>query len=228
MNLNENDSNDKIISIGQTFMIPSYCIWKWGKTEEKGFPTIYEPDNICWNDEYSDILFIFKYIGNGYVQEMVTGEIMFLTRIGNQLVEDDLDVSKLDVYDYIYYPARFEEYDEYADELGQKNIMMYIYRLKKYRKLIAESPCLICSLLDGDEMIEIDDDSKKKYLEHSSEERITLMKKFKEEALKSAEETIKDIDAELKKNSNNMTSEMLDMAYLENDIYNFKNQGRTK
>lgn len=78
-------------------------------------------------------------------------------------------------------------------------------------------------------MVEINDESKKEYLEHSSEERIVLMNFFKKAALKSAEETIKDIDATLQKYSkNNMTYEMLDIAYLENDIYNFQNQGRTK
>ena len=76
-------------------------------------------------------------------------------------------------------------------------------------------------------MFRIDDISKAEYLKHSNEEKIALIKEMKAEALSSQEETIKDIETTIQKYSR-ITPETLDMAYLENEIYDFEKQGKTR
>ena len=86
----------------------------------------------------------------------------------------------------------------------------YIEALEEYNAITTKSP-LICSLW-GKSKFKIDDISKTEYLKHSNEERVALMKKYKEKALSSLEETIKNVDSTIQKHSSRITPEMLDMA----------------
>lgn len=222
MNSFENDfDNKKKISIGQTFMISSKGILKWAKIEhtygEACIFNTYEYNYIKQKDE-DDILFVVKYIGNGYVQEMLTGETMLLARIDERLLEDDSDELKTADSECICTPTKYEDLENYGfDSLSMPE---YIAQLEEYKLLTTKSP-LICSVVEGELMFKIDEESKTEYLKHSNEERISLMNKYKEEALRSLEETIKDLDSTIQTYSR-ITSKTLDMAYLENEIYDFE------
>ncbi len=96
------------IAIGQTFMISSNEIWKWAKT--------YDSDNKTYDYEYdyiddSNVLFVIKYIGNGYVQEMVSGETMLLTRIDKKLLEDDSEELQTAQSKGLFTLSRIEDYE---------------------------------------------------------------------------------------------------------------------
>lgn len=226
----EDFENNKTIAIGQTFMVSSSNIEKWTKNKNTTLVSkdkYYEYFEYGYSDidlDHSDILFIVKYIGNGYVQEMVTGEIMLLSRINKNLLEDNSDELVTADSKNIFIPTHFEDYEN--AEFKVPTIMEYVSELELYKKRATNSP-LIYNVVDGDLMFKIDEISKKKYLEHSNEERIALMKKYKEEALSSLKEIIKEIDTTIQSCSS-ISTETLDMAHLENDIYNFEKQEKTR
>lgn len=218
------------LEIGQTFMVCASDIWKWEKSNVSTLVGKDEQYEYCEygydkiDNDHSDIYFIVKYIGDGYVQEMTTGETMLLTRLENNDILAD-NSEKLITADSsgIFTPSQFEVYKKVGYSVP---IPDYVYYLELYKKLTTKST-LICNVDEGESMFKIDDISKEIYLKHSNEERIALMKKMKEVAVKSLEETIKDLDKTIQLYSS-ISPETIDMAYLENDIYNFENQGKKR
>lgn len=204
------------LAIGQIFMINANSICKWTKKMENGY-YYYEYDVI--DSEQSDVYFVVKYIGNGYIQEMLTGETMLLGRIPNYKCEDKPNelVAANECTNVL---SRFEDYK------GKSTFAEYIYKLELYKKLATKSP-LICDVNMGYSMFKINDASKTVYLKYSNEKRIALIKRLKGIALLSSEEVVEDIDKAMK-SYNSISNEILDMAYLENEIYDFEHKERTK
>lgn len=205
------------LAIGQIFMINANSICKWTKKMENNGYYYYEYDVI--DSEQSDVYFVVKYIGNGYIQEMLTGETMLLGRIFNYKCEDKPN-ELVTANECTNVLSRFEDYKN--NLFGKSTFAEYIYKLELYKKLATKSP-LICDANMGYSMFKINDASKTVYLKYSNEKRITLIKKLKENALLSSEEVVEDIDK-----YNSISNEILDMAYLENEIYDFEHKERTK
>ncbi len=221
------------IAIGQTFMINCDVIYKWLKDKNttpvrKGQEFVdYEYEEYgynCMDHRHQDFYFIVKYIGNGYVQEMLTGETMLLTNMEHHILEDNSDELVTADNEGTFTPSHFEDFKNADFEIP--TLPEYIFKLETYKNTAAKSPFIV-NVDVGGEMFRIDDISKAEYLKHSNEEKIALIKEMKAEALSSQEETIKDIETTIQKYSR-ITPETLDMAYLENEIYDFEKQGKTR
>ena len=211
---------DNKLAIGQIFMINANSICKWTKKTKNGY---YYNEYDVIDSKQSDVYFVVKYIGNGYIQEMLTGETMLLRGIHNFECEDKPN-ELVAVNECTNVLSSFEDYKNNLFE--KSTIAEYIYKLELYKKLATKSP-LICDANIGHSMFKINDASKTVYLKYSNEKRIALIKRLKGIALLSSEEVVEDIDKAMK-SYNSISNEILDMAYLENEIYDFEHKERTK
>ena len=95
--------------------------------------------------------------------------------------------------------------------------------------MIQKTP-LVYHSCGGAYLYAIDDNSKKAYIQTSEEERAIQFDNFREEAIQSYENTMEVLDKEIKevKEIEKVPPEVIDMAYLENEIYDFENQPKTR
>ena len=190
------------------------------------------------DDTTEPFLFAVKYLGNSVYEEMTTGEKMICSS-GNLRHEDDprpVDsiVDKANIM-VIYEEYVSEEELENNSDLDPDNFKitpeMYIRHKNEYlnsvnyfKRLSSEYPLTF----ENADMYYVDDESKQEYLKNSNELRRKIIKRMKEIAINERQEIYKMLDEEVKNISpDTLTSEDLEMAYLENDLYDFE-KGKSK
>lgn len=211
--------------------------------------------------KYNDFLFAIKYIGNGMFTEMTTGKELALCDTSDLKIDGKYNESfnhefaiEFDEYEnqdgFLDKDRRKKVYQEEDDDPNyffnlltetEKEVFFnkYIADSEKYKNISTSSPLLGLLILDVNmdgytEAIKINDESKKKYLEHTDEERKALLEVFRKRAEDSYKEACDKIDEKvnelseiLSKRVDTPTSEDLDMAYLENELYDFQ-KGRSR
>ena len=116
------------------------------------------------------------------------------------------------------------DYEFYLTATNSNNALeQYISKTNNFKKKSLEYPLI---LNDNEYIYFITDELKKQYLKHTDKEREITILKLKEQALKLLSQSHQDVDKELNKLTN--IEEIIDMAYLENELFNFKNKGITR
>ncbi len=199
-------------------------------------------DSLEDSGELDDItepfLFAVKYLGNSVYEEMTTGEKMICSG-GNVRHEDDPKFGNV-IVDNANIMVLYEEYVsetelEKNDDLDPDNFKItpemyekhkneYLNSVNYFKRLSSEYPLTF----ENADMYYVDDESKQEYLKNSNELRRKIIKRMKEIAINERQEIYKMLDEEVKKISpDTLTSEDLEMAYLENDLYDFE-KGKSK
>ena len=212
------------IKKGDIFFASMKGISTWGI--ELNNSGAYGPDfmaadyvNQGFNQECPYILLAVKYIGNGVIEEMVTGEKMLLM-LSSQYY-DCKDVENKNCAAKYFCPLT---YDTFVSENYGIGILNHCKILAEYKKISNEYPL---TYLDEDEnFYSINEITKYRYIEHSDEERRMLISTLKAKALEEIKDIHKTIDSEIQK-SLTLTQENMDVAYLENQLYDFERKGKT-
>ena len=219
--IEEKKEDAKPIKVGDLFITPAVDLLMYDKNDDNslvGFKEI-KLDNGRINDVYIPI--IIKYLGNGVFEEMVTHE-----KLGAAFDKGTLDGKDivLDDYTELFDRVAGIKYDKYL-EYNQKNnpnaskgdFYNYIDNLSRR---IEEYPIGV----DTFNLVSVSDDLKEAYSRISAKEREYYIQDVKEVAVRSAKRVTKAISNNLLEEKNNS----LDMAYLENQIYDFEHKGKSK
>lgn len=225
------------------------------------------------------ILFALKYLGNGLVEEMATGEKFFIKKSSFTFVDEtDLEYDdeelKDEEDDFVHDDIcdfNLDVEDEYAVYLvnNERTMLEYVKDLKKAKVYAEKYPLIvdaekssnyiytvdnsdypgigvICNMdicrsvaysngYEFDDLLEnepqiyemvLDQLLKKEYLKTSDEKRKELIECVKKLAVEDAKLITEKIDEVL--NKYKVNDELLDMAYFENQLYDFKNKGKSK
>jgi len=170
---------------------------------------------VCLDKSY--MFLAVKYVGNGIVEEMLTGELILMYDSVNDFKYEDVKN-----YSLVKPGVTLKDY-EIGYETSSK--IAFVSDLEKYKKLIIQYPLI---LFPSPEIIySITEESKEYYIRHSDEERKKTIEKMKDIALEQNKKIIDKIDSILNEYGN-ADEYMLSMAYLENNLYNFKNKQKIK
>lgn len=173
-----------------------------------------------------DIMLVaLKYIGNSTFEEMSTGEKI---RVGKKVIiinnQNNGTTSYLSIPDaeYTYLHLNYEDY--IVKNSGKEHLYKYEYiqRLQNMMKKNIEYPLILSSLYYCEE---ISEKSKQIYLLHTDEERKVVIRERKKLALLDSKEVNERIASSIEK-LKTMISEDVNMAYLENQLYDFKHKVR--
>lgn len=179
-------------------------------------------DNGHW---MSGVLFAVKYIGNNIVEEMTTGEKMILTGwFGKQLLKKSkIRKDKIGPANDYYVPLKFKDFRD-----NDHDYFDYLNKINGFKK-ISSNYLLICDK-DGDETyapIRINEETKENYIHTSDESRINFINEAKKQSKENLEAAYKELDEEVERITK-VSSEMIEMATLENNLFNFKNKVKVK
>lgn len=173
-----------------------------------------------------DIMLVaLKYIGNSTFEEMSTGEKI---RVGNKGIIINTPNNGTTSYlsipgdEYTYLHLNYEDY--IAKNSGKEHLSKYEYiqRLQNMMKKNIEYPLTLNPLFYCEE---ISEKSKQIYLLHTDEERKVVIRERKKLALLDSKEVNERIASSIEK-LKTMISEDVNMAYLENQLYDFEHNGR--
>ena len=213
------------IDIGDIFMIDSRYFEKFAKCHKvyiNGESDKYSHELIESDEKkLEDILLIVKYIGEGMIQEMLTGEIFQIAPVHyyNRLPiselknyrNADINLEKCDV------KINFEEHK------GCFNNKEFVNKLNNYKNITLKSPLSYFNICYF-----ITDDTKKRYLKYTNEQRIDCIKKMMAIATKSREIVINEVNSVITSYFEPLSNEIMEMAYLENKIYDFERKTKYK
>lgn len=174
-----------------------------------------------------DIMLVaLKYIGNSIFEEMSTGEKIRVGPRGITFDSQNKDIrsSYLSIPDaeYTYLQLNYEDY--IVENPGKEHFSKYEYiqRLQNMMKENIKYPLILSSICYCKE---ISEKSKQIYLLHTDEERKVVIRERKKLALLDSKEVNERIASSIEK-SKTMISEDINMAYLENQLYDFKHKVR--
>ena len=185
-------------------------------------------------EKEQDFLIVVKYLGNRIFEEMTTGEKLMC--ISNPLafsvpssVDDQLAYRVLTDFDApnIIPEDTILGYENYTVANLSKTTLSkieYYQLLKNLMKLHATYPL---SLHSGNSFFDINEETKKLYLRNSDESRKEIIKEAKKLALMDAKKVNEKISTTLK-DMQTLSKEELDMACLDNQLYDFKKRVRSK
>lgn len=209
------------------------------KVFDRMYGSLYQTmDNII--DSKDKLLLAVKYIGNGVFEELVTGEkiscaeheVLFSEGYNNTdefILEKDIKDCPYSVWT----PLTYEAF-KYAGDFKTGTAALYDYPTI----VKADLDYAVTYPLSFDTGIFINDDSKMQYLRHTDEERREVISKMKEIAKEDADKLKKEVTAiiptlegkgEIISTSvNNETITDTNLAYLDNQLHDFKTSQRTK
>lgn len=210
--------NNQEIKIGDVFFISTSGLNTWTYNEDSSF--------FCscgsLTDDFEDMLLVVKYIGDGILEEMLTGEKILVDRFydGNISYEQDSSVT---CFAYANY------FEEKKTNKKVRDVSDYINVLKSIKENSTKYP-LVFSLIDS-EIYEISDENKSRYLEFSDLLRKQRLVSLKLIALKKTDTLIQQLDYFI--DNFNIDDEltgnfMLDEAYFENKLFDFKKKKLVK
>ena len=162
-----------------------------------------------------------KNLGNGIIQEMTTGEFFMLE--GTILKVEDKEI--VDFADH-YRPF----VDPNVAFLNYKDISKLFNELRSYKDVINKYPITYCGNNGG--IYYVNDSTKKAYLCNSNDERKQMILSLKKRVLDTISKLNDILDSSMAKTIDIIESQMndynLEVAYLENDLYDFEKKGRIK
>lgn len=206
---------DKKLELGEVFFIDAQAICSFGVCKESDmigdrFGSI--------SHKHSDMLFAVKYIGDAVLEELVTGERILLCGEGNTYKKD---------FNKIYEEFMLVDFGKYYSvplsiegaliKTEDKSIAMHIDKLKKIVDKAREYPL---TFLEYGSEYEVTDEAKNVYLRYDNDARRKFLSGLREQATSNVEELSATVDEIISRYD--ITDENLEMAYLENDIYNFQ------
>ena len=209
---------DKVIKIGEVFFIDAQNLRTWGINSS----CTYEVFGCCNSAfDIKQMLLAVKYLGNGIIQEMTTGEFFMLE--GTILKVEDKEI--VDFADH-YRPF----VDPNVAFLNYKDISKLFNELRSYKDVINKYPITYCGNNGG--IYYVNDSTKKAYLCNSNDERKQMILSLKKQALDTISKLNDILDSSMAKTIDIIESQMndynLEVAYLENDLYDFEKNGRIK
>ena len=156
-----------------------------------------------------------KNLGNGIIQEMTTGEFFMLE--GTILKVEDKEI--VDFADH-YRPF----VDPNVAFLNYKDISKLFNELRSYKDVINKYPITYCGNNGG--IYYVNDSTKKAYLCNSNDERKQMILSLKKQVLDTISKLNDILDSSMSKTIDIIESQMndynLEVAYLENDLYDFE------
>lgn len=182
-----------------------------------------------------DFLIAVKYLGNGIFEEMTTGEKLINGRnplafsvSGSRTNQfEHRELPDFDVPKNIISEDIVLDYEDYTVANLNKTTLSkieYYQLLENLMKLHATYPLYLQS---GNGFFDINEETKKLYLRNSDESRKEIIKEAKKLALMDAKKVNEKISTTLK-NMQTLSKEELDMACLDNQLYDFKKRVRSK
>lgn len=196
----------------------------------KGLTTWYHNDEVeffcsCGNlsTEEDDMLVVVKYLGNGIVEEMVTHEKILMDKnfyTGDISFEDEGELVNF-AYDSYFeekkYNSKVTTLDEYLETL-------------ETIKQNASNYSLAFSMFTSN-LYEISEDKVKEYMLYSDSVRRRKVSSLKKLSLEKTKDFIVFLDSFISEydiNDELTGDSMLDQAYFENKLYNFRNKEKVK
>ncbi len=176
------------------------------------------------NDD--DIMLVaLKYIGNSTFEEMSTGEKIRVGKKGiiiNNQNNGTASYHSIPDAEYTYLHLNYEDY--ILKNSGKEYLSKYEYiqKLQNIMKKNIEYPLILASSYYCEE---ISEKSKQIYLLHTDEERKVVIRERKKLALLDSKEVNERIANSIEK-LKTMISENVNMAYLENQLYDFEHKER--
>ena len=206
------------IKIGDVFMINSKYFENFVKYPFYQYD-VYDYEEINENGE--DILFVVKYIGDGKIQEMVTGEVFILDANGLTHENIPADYEKMPYCGDIsccVIPSKIEGCP------SETRVEQYVNICYVYKSFAGKSPIIY----SGGRLYEINDDAKKEYLKYTDEQRKKIISQMMEIAIKSRDKVLSGIDDIINHYAPTLSMETIEMAYLDNKLFDFKNKEKSR
>ena len=198
------ENNEKIapLKVGEIFALPGFAFESGGHLEELDrnaiFPSYgtYDSSDLLEEEyqRFEDTYFIFKYLGNGKVKEMSTGKVLLIAHFG--------------VEDFEFEDGNHTDYPSLLECKDYKTLQEELPSIIKFYK---ENPIFIYDELDFSIVRNLDDNFKLKYMKESDEYRRYMINKLIRLSLE-----------EVSKLGKEITKHAIDMAYLDNQIYDLK------
>ena len=179
-------------------------------------------------NERDKIYIVIKYLGNGIFEEMTTGEKI---RAGvNTFIMERQDGSKYSLKIPNVGAVTLElNYEDYLTEWPLSDSHNYKYEfLQKLEKIKEENIEIPILINDDFHCLEVNDVSKKLYLRHSDDERVFIISEIKKKALIDNAKVNEKISASIERANTDVTGDELNMAYLDNQLYDFEHSGKAK
>lgn len=186
-------------------------------------------------EEEQDFLIAVKYLGNGIFEEMTTGEKLIS-------VKNPLAFSVSDSEDDQFKYRELPDFDAPKDIISENTILGYqnytvanlskttLSKIEYYQLLESMMKLHVLyplSLHSENSFFDINEETKQLYLKNSDESRKKIIKEAKKLALIDLKKVNEKISTTLK-DMQTLSEEELDMAYLENQLYDFKKRVRSK
>ena len=229
----------KVINEGDVFFAPLEQIqsWQYYFTDDTGrkydtdnkkrtniiLGTI-EPKNLEQNDNnrLKETLFAFKYLGNNMVEEMTSGQKMFVNQNKYFLPTKSVDEpTRLELKDN---PNSIYFYDKIPEKYLQRARLSNTFEnFRRFESITRETPLVF----KGNRLLIANDSTKNEYLKTSNDDRKKIIARIMAEASKNMNEVNKMLN-KYKDISYHIPEEELNVAYLDNELYDFENRGKTK
>lgn len=213
MEKNINNNQKKNIKIGDVFFIRASDLCSWIYADEV---PVFSSSGKSLDED--DMLIVVKYLGNGVIEEMITHEKILISDflISDVNFEDDSELVRNVYADY------FKEHEK----VSETDIKKYLNTLESLKQTAFKYP-IIFRVVDA-QIYDVTDDRRiADYLLVSDNVRKQKMFSLKKIALERSKEFIKVIDSfiiNFDYNDELTGDEMLDEAYLENKIFEFKRE----
>lgn len=183
-------------------------------------------------DNKLDMLIALKYLGNGIFEEMLTGEkIINVHDTVTFKTNDGFEVLHLSDYDVSSNKDLIVNYEDYVC-VEQERVLSKLEYSTLLQEFMQKSFDYPLSYVGNDCMnYYVVENSKKRYLEYSDEDRKKVMTELKNKALldtKNTNEKVVEAIEKMKDTDMILNDDILNMAYLDNQLYDFENKGRSK
>lgn len=208
-------SDIEMVPIGTELVTSSQQLKQWVLSDDHGCDRVLYSAFKDGNGIEDDFLISLYYMGNGIVEEKVTGERFYLSAdfVWN---EKDEETTYYD-HDTTKYASEYNfliNAEKYIWELHYDNkditIMDYAQNCYKFKKALKEYPIT----LNAYKLRVMTDELRKEYSKYSDTKRKKAILKLKKEAVINAKKISDAIDEEFEK-ATEFTSDELEMAYLE-------------
>lgn len=107
----------------------------------------------------------------------------------------------------------------------EEEVYKNIYKIEIAKEVSQKYPMV---LYDGEGSYEVNDETKEGYIKFFDEQKKMVLGKLKEEAFEKTKKFVMDLDENLKgvDLSKRQDKQSLDIAYLDNQLFDFENEGR--
>ena len=190
----------------------------WEKDDYEEYCIMYGTQS-CGNFSSEEpMLIAVKYIGNGVFEEMLTRE---------KLLAEGYDIQYEDNPRFTGQSIAIGYVNAKEGRMLEEEVYKNIYKIE-IAKEVSKNYSMV--LYDGEGFYEVNEESKNGYLKFSDDQKRMVFRKLKEEALEKAKKFVQDLDESLKgiDLSKVQDKQSLDIAYLDNQLFDFENKERRR